>query len=174
MVQGSRICRNFTLSVNLQDLTGKAKSVMRPNVSNEVESYRPAGFSAPVPVKTGLKAIEMEFTLFDINPDILSLTGLNQGQNVRFILREVVQSEDGSEHTWYHTGAGMVTEEDKGTAENGAGLGEYKFKLQLRQYKEMFDGRVLKDIDIPNLKEVIGGLDQAVNYRRILGIGTSL
>ena len=168
MAQGSRICKNFTLSVGPEDLTGKVKSVLRPNINNEVEVYRPGGALGQIPRETGIQQIDFEFTVFDVNPYLMTLSGLSEGNDVTFVLREYVQSEDGKESICYHSGTGMVTEENMGTSENGASLGEYSYKMILTRYKVLFDGQPIKDIDVRKNIRVVGLLDQAQNARRIL------
>ncbi|NQY58477.1 phage major tail tube protein [Cognatishimia sp.] len=167
MVAGSRHCKNFTITVGTEDLTGKAKSAVRTNLTMQVQEYRPAGREAPIKVPTGYEILEFEITLFDINPEVLSM--INTRQTI--ILREYVQSDDGSQHTYYHEGFGLVYGEDKGTVENGQGLGEYKFMINLERYTEIFDQKIIKELNIPRTQTVVGLIDQAQNIRRILNVG---
>lgn len=176
MVQGSRITTNFTLRVNGTDLTGKAKSVVPPSIKNQTENYRPAGYLGPVARKIGLQAIEFEFVLFDCNPTLLSLAGLDDSdEEVSFILRQFIESEDGSKHTLVTTGNGTFTDEGLGAIEND-NMGEDTYMMTLNKVRRTYDGQLLREVDMRRGIDRRGTnagaiIDQALALRRILQLG---
>mgnify|MGYP001544351822 CR=1 FL=1 len=178
MVQGSRITTNFTLRVNGIDLTGKVKSVKPPSIKNQTENYRPGGYLAPVARKLGLQPIEFEFTLFDCNPSLLSLSGLDNGNEISFILRQFIESEDGSKHTLITTGSGESIDEDIGSIENEQ-MSEDTYMYILNNVRREYDGQLIREVDVRRGIDRLGSnagaiIDQALELRRILQIGQNL
>ena len=161
-----KFIRNFNLFADGRSYMGRAMLVKLPQPKIMTEAHRGAGMDAPVGIDMGMEGMTAEFTIADWPPELMAMLGSIQ----RFVCRPAALPEGGGEAvTNIFSMGGLITAPEVDDIKPG-GNSQLKMVMDVRTLKFEQDGRVLYDIDIPNGKRVIDGVDQLRGIRRAMGL----
>jgi uncharacterized protein len=166
---GRDIRTNFALFVDGTSYAGEATQVTSPKLARKTEDFRAGGMDGTIKLDMGQEAMDADFTMTKFDAKVLGMYGLAPGQNKSVVLRELMDSQDGTKTAVVHTMRGIITEMDMGTSEPGK-PGELKVTWNLSYYKLQHGQTVVQEIDIPNMVHIVNGVDQLAKSRSILGI----
>lgn len=166
---GRDIRTNFALFVDGTSLAGEATQVTPPKLTRKTESFRAGGMDGSIKLDMGQEDMDADFTLSKYDAKVLGMYGLAAGQTKAVVLRELMESQDGTKTGVVHTMRGIVTEMDSGTSEAGK-PGELKLTWNLTYYKLQHGQTVIHEIDVPNMVCIVNGVDQLAKSRSILGL----
>ena len=161
-----KFIRNFNLFADGRSYMGRAMLVKLPQPKIMTEAHRGAGMDAPVGIDMGMEGMSAEFTIADWPPELMAMLGTIQ----RFVCRPAALPEGGGVAvTNIFSMGGLITSPEVDDIKPG-GNSQLKMMMDVRTLKFEQDGRVLYDIDIPNGKRVIDGVDQLAGIRRAMGL----
>jgi P2 family phage contractile tail tube protein len=140
-----------------------------PKLTLKTEEFRGGGMNAPLELTVGMEKMDSDFTLVKYDKDILGLFSVVEGKSVPFVIREVLESFDGTITTVIHTMRGKIKEMDPGASKPGD-IPKLKISMALSYYKLQHGGTVVHEIDVENMIQVINGADALAAVRTALGI----
>ena len=161
--------KNFHISVDGRGYAGQADEFNAPKLTLQTEEFRAAGMDVPIDVTMGMEKLVADFSLKAYDADVLALFGVAQGASVPLIVREALESFDGTNKAVVHTMRGKIVELDPGTSKPGE-LPSLKISMSLVYYKMQHNGKVIHEIDAENMVRVINGVDALKGIRDALGI----
>ena len=163
-----RTLRNFSLFIDNQGYAGRVTELTLPTLTIQTEEFRAGGMDAPVALDMGMEALEAEFTLAEYDPKVLKLFGLLDQNQVKLKARGALQTNGEAAISIVVTMDGSLTSFDPGSFEAGA-VTEAAFSFAARYYKLEVASETLIEIDIENMKRIIGGVDQLESLRTAIG-----
>lgn len=163
------ILKNFNLFVDGRGLAGNIEEINPPKLTIKMEEFRNGGMDAPIEVDIGMEKLELDYSLTNYDAGVLALFGLTSGQSKAITIRGALVSESGKESAVVINAFGVIKEVDKGSWKAGD-KAALKQSVALRYYKETIDGVVIHEIDIPNMKRIVNGVDQLSQQRANLGM----
>ena len=163
------ILRNMSLFVDGTGYAGNVEELTLPKLTMKTEEFRAGGMDAPVEQSLGMEKLECDFTLNSFDKKILTLFGLSPGNNTKLTARGAIESDNGTQTAVVVNLEGMVKELDYGTWKPGEKATQ-KAMVALRYYKLTHGDTLVHEIDIPNFKRIINGVDQLEATRKALGI----
>ncbi|RDH45823.1 phage major tail tube protein [Zooshikella ganghwensis] len=171
MEKGYRLL-NCNLWLDGANMQGVISEITPPKLTAKTEELYAGGMSAPIELQMGLEALELSFSLNDMNVTVLENFGLyqsNEGLKVKITggLRKDNNANDVKPFEINATGT--VSEIDMGTLKPGE-LGSMSVTMKLDYYKLSIDKNVKVEIDPINMIQVINGQDQLKNMRNALGL----
>jgi P2 family phage contractile tail tube protein len=169
MAVASDIRKNFNLFADGRGYAGQVDEVNAPKLTEKNEEFRAGGMNAPLKIRMGMEALDADFSLHKYDRDVLALFGIVAGQDTQFTLREALESYDDTVTPVAHYMRGRITEIDPGTSKAGE-MAQLKCSLSLSYYKLEHGGRVIHEIDIPNMIHIVNGVDQMAKQRAALGM----
>lgn len=169
MAVARNVRKNFNLFVDGQGYAGQGEEFTAPKLALKTEEFRGGGMNAPVKLSMGMEAMDTDFSLISYDSDILALFGVSEGRNVPFVVKEALESFDGTITAVTHTMRGKITEMDSGTSKPGD-KGTLKITMNLTYYKLQHGSNVVQEIDIENMIHNVNGADALAALRGALGI----
>ena len=166
-----RKLKNFNLFVDGVGFAGRVVEVQLPKLSRKMEELRAGGMNAPVEIDMGMEKLTSEFTLAEFTRDILEQFGTTDtnASNLRFRGALLADDESNKTDAVEITMRGRWSEIDRGSAKAGDNT-DMKVAVACTYYKETLNGETLIEIDVINMKEVVGGVDRLESQRDALGI----
>jgi uncharacterized protein len=161
--------KNLNLFVDGRGYAGQVEEVNPPKLTLKTEEFRAGGMNAPVELTVGMEKMEADFTLISYDRDVLALFGVTEGNSVPFILREALESFDGTVTAVVHTMRGKIKSIDPGTSKPGD-VPKLKVSLALPYYKLQHGDTVVHEIDVENMIQVISGVDALAGIRKAIGL----
>lgn len=161
--------KNLAVFVDGTSYVGDANKVTAPKLTLVTEKFRGGGMQAPIALTMGMEEMVADVSFVSYDKDILALFSLVEGANVPLVVRELLESFDGTETAVVHTMTGKVTEIDPGESQPGV-LPELKYTMSLSYYKLQHGDTVVHEIDVVNLIQIINGTDVLATARTALGI----
>lgn len=165
----SDIRKNFNLWVDGRGYAGQVDEFNPPKLTLQTEDFRAGGMDLPVKVTMGMEAMDCDFSLKQYSRDVLSLFGVVEGASVPLVVREALESFDGTVTQVVRTMRGKITEIDEGTSKPGE-IPLLKVTLNLTYYKMQHGDRVVHEIDAENMVRTINGVDALAAIRNALGM----
>ncbi|RDH41644.1 phage major tail tube protein [Zooshikella ganghwensis] len=171
MIKGYRLlnCNLWLDGVNMQ---GVISEITPPKLTAKTEELYAGGMSAPINLLMGLEALELSFSLNDMNVTVLENFGLyqsNEGLQVK-VTGGLQNGNNASDVKPLEINAtGIVSEVDMGTLKPGE-VGSMSVTMKLDYYKLTIDKKVLSEIDPINMIQVVNGQDQLKAMRNALGL----
>lgn len=167
MSAASNILKNFNLYVDGRGFAGNVDEVQLPALSIVGEDYRAGGMDAPIELDMGMEKLESTFKVskFDENLDKL----LSTGGFINLTFRGAVESMDGAVKAAVIKMTGKIHSIETDTATPGAKTAK-TYRVPLVSYSYSLDGDTIHDIDVRNMKRVIGGVDRLAAQRRAIGL----
>jgi P2 family phage contractile tail tube protein len=161
--------KNFNAFVDGRGYAGQVEDFNAPKLTMQVEEFRAGGMDIPIDVTMGMEKMTADFSLKAYDANVLALFGLAEGQQVPFVLREALESFDGTIKSVVHTMRGKITGIDPGTSKAGE-LPLLKIDISLTYYQLTHDGSVVQEIDAENMVRIINGVDQLEQQRAALAL----
>ena len=148
---------------------GQATAVTLPKLTRKMEDFRGAGMNAPVKVDMGMEGLVLEFSCGGFMVDALAAFGAARHDATQLRFAGAYQRDDtGDVDAVEVTVRGRYSEIDMGDAKPGDDT-EHKFKAELSYYRLEVAGREVILIDIPNMVEIIDGIDRLADQRAAIG-----
>lgn len=163
------ILKYLNLTVDGRGYAGKIEEYNAPDLTLTTEDFRAGGMDAPIDIEMGMEKLTCSFVLTSYDADVLALWGVKKGGGVQFTARGSLESLDGSNKAVIHNMTGTVLSVARGTWGSG-NKPSLTITLTLTFYRETHDGRVLHEIDVPNMIRVVDGTDQLAEHRANIGL----
>jgi len=163
------VLRNFNLFVDGRGYAGNILEFTPPALKVKEQEFRAGGMDSSITLDMGMEKMEAKFTLSQFNPEILKLWGLLDGSHKQFTARGSVESQNGTKQPVVIQMSGTLRQVESGAWKPGDKV-ELKFTASLVSYRYTQAGTTLVDIDVLNMKRVIGGVDQLAQQRANLGL----
>ena len=169
MSAASQILKNFNLYVDGRGYAGNVDEVQLPSLNVMEEDYRAGGMDAPVAIDMGMEKLEATFKVSKFDRNLITRWGVTAGGSIPLVLRGALESLDGTVIPLVVRLTGRIhnLEFDAITAGAKAGM---SFKLAAHSFRLEQNGEVLINIDVQNMKRVIGGVDRLAAMRKAIGI----
>ncbi|MDA8444773.1 phage major tail tube protein [Paracidovorax valerianellae] len=149
---------------------GEVPEVTLPKLSRKMEEYRGGGMNGPVDLDYGQEKMEAEIKAAGWVAGLAEKWGAAAHDAVLIRFAGAVQADDSEAVTPVEVVMrGRLQERDPGNAKAGDGT-ERTYKYTLSYYKEVVDGQVVIEIDLVNMIENVGGVDNLAGTRAALGI----
>lgn len=161
--------KNLTINVDGRGYAGQLDEFNAPKLVQKAEEFRAGGMNAPLELNLGMEKLEADFSLIQYSRDVLSLFGMVDGAQVPLVVREVLESYDGTITPVVHVMRGKLREVDPGTSKPGE-LNPIKFAISLSYYRLQHGPSVVQEIDVENMIHIVGGVDVLAAQRAALGL----
>ena len=161
--------KNFNLFIDGRGYAGQVEEFNAPKLALKTEEFRGGGMDAPIELTMGLEKLECDFSLVSYDRSVLAAFGVKEGQWVPCVMREALESLDGTVTAVVHTMRGKVREIDPGTSKAGD-KPSLKLSVALSYYKLQHGSTVVHEIDVENMVRVVNGTDALKETRAALGM----
>lgn len=167
-----RKLKHLNVFLNGLDYHGVAESVTLPKITRKFEAWRGAGMNGSVQIDMGLDdgALTLNWTLggYDAAPYKLMGSPVIDAVMVRFA--GSLQRDDTDEVSAIEVVVrGRNKEIDAGDSKEGDNT-SLKITTECTYYKLTMDGEDLIEIDVPNMIEKVGGVDNMAAHRKAIGL----
>lgn len=169
MNAAANMLKNFNLYVDGRGYAGNVDEVQLPNLNTVGEDYRAGGMDAPIEIDLGMEKLEATFAVSKFDKNLITKWGVVAGGNVPLVLRGALESLDGVVQPVVVKLVGKIHGLEIGAITPG-GKTAMTFRMVAHAYSYSQDGEVLIDIDVKNMKRVIGGTDRLAEQRRAIGL----
>jgi len=161
-----RLLKNFNIYLDGDSYAGRCDSVTLPNITAVVESHRAGGMNGSVEVELGLELMTMSLVISDFDPKLVSL--FNQAE-LPITLRGSVQAQ--------HKQAEPVVINIRGL-HKGLEFGDWSggskttqtLQISLNYFRYRQKDVEYAEIDLLNMVQKIGGVDQLASDRANIGL----
>lgn len=167
MSAASNILKNFNLYVDGRGYAGNVDEVQLPALNIVGEDYRAGGMDAPVEVDMGMEKLEASFTVSKFDADLDRLFA--SGAFIALTFRGAVEDLTGTVRPAVVKMKGKIHGIETGAATPGTKTSK-TYRVPLVAYSYTLDGVDVHDIDVLNMKRVIGGVDRLAAQRRAIGL----
>lgn len=168
MAQLPRVVKNFSLFVDGRGLAGLIDTLTLPTLNLKEEDFRGGGMDAPVGLDMGMEKLEGSFVLAEFNETIVSLVGLT-GLDKQLTARGALQRDGEAAVPMILNMTGRIRQMEPGDLKAGD-MSNPTFSYTLTYLKITIAGVVTHEIDIINMKRIIGGVDQLQSIRTAIGV----
>lgn len=168
MAAAAQILKNFNLYVDGRGYAGNVDEVQLPALNVVEEDYRAGGMDAPVAIDMGMEKLEATFKVSKFDSDLLSLFGGTRAFPLTF--RGALEDLDGTVKPLVVNMTGKVHGLETDAVSGSGGKAGLSFRFALTAYTYTLDGVVVHDIDVLNMKRVIGGVDRLAAQRAAIGL----
>ena len=169
MSAAAQILKNFNLYVDGRGYAGNVDEVQLPALNITEEDYRAGGMDAPVALDMGMEKLEATFKVSKFDKALITKWGVSAGGRIPLVLRGALESLDGTVQAIVVKLTGSIHNLEFDTVTPGSKSG-MSFKLAATSFHYEQDGEVLIDIDVLNMKRIIGGVDRLAAIRNAIGI----
>lgn len=169
MSAAAQLLKNFNLYIDGRGYAGNVDEVQLPALNIVEEDYRAGGMDAAIAIDMGMEKLEATFKVSKFDKHLIAKWGVSNGARTPFVLRGALESLDGTVQAVVVKMAGRIhmLETDAVTAGTKAAM---SFKLAATSYSYAQDGETLIDIDVLNMKRIIGGVDRLAAQRKAIGL----
>jgi P2 family phage contractile tail tube protein len=161
-----RKIKNYNAFVDGRSYFGRSTEAKLPQPKIQTEGHRGSGMDAPVGIDMGMEGLTAELTMADWAPELITMLGTIN----RMVLRPVADGagDEVEADSYIATIGGLWTAVEFGDLKPGTDT-PLKLICDTRYFRLVRNGAELIEIDIPNGKRVIGGVDQMRGMRRAMG-----
>lgn len=164
------VLKNFNLFNDASSYMGVAESVKLPKLTRKMEDYRGGGMNGPVGIDLGQEKLELEFDCAGFMSQIFQQYGITKVDGVMLRFAGAYQADDTAVVQAVEVVVrGRHHELDPGDAKAGD-KGKLSVKSGLTYYKLSVDNKVLIEIDLLNMIEIVNGVDILKDQRKAIGI----
>lgn len=163
------IRKNLNLYVDGRGYAGQIGEFNAPKLQLKTEDFRAGGMHGDVELTMGHEKLECDFSLTSYSADVLAGWSVVEGRSVQLTVREALESGDGTVTAVVHALRGKIKEIDAGASKPGD-MAMLKVAMTLDYYKLTHGGRVVQEIDVPNMVCIQDGVDTLAGIRAALGI----
>lgn len=169
MNAAAQLLKNFNLYVDGRGYAGNVDEVQLPALTIVEEDFRAGGMDAPIAIDMGMEKLEATFKVSKFDRDLITKWGVSVGGSIPLVLRGALESLDGTVKAVVVKLTGRINsiEMDTVTAGSKAAM---SFKFTAVAYSYAQDGETLIDIDVRNMKRIIGGVDRLAAQRKAIGL----
>lgn len=165
-----RVLKNFNAIVNGRGMAGRVETLDLPEISFKMEGFRAGGMDAETELDMGQEAMTAKYTFADPDPDNLKLVGITTGQPVRIISRSSwVRDSDGARIAVVAECGGRFKKLGLGSWKAGE-KGAHEYEQSVDYFRLNVGGEDVIEIDVLNMKRIIGGVDQLAGIRADIGL----
>lgn len=161
--------KNFNLYVDGRGYAGNVDEVTLPNLNVVGEDYRAGGMDAPIEIDMGMDKLEATFKVSKFDRNLIAKWGVINGGTVPLVLRGALEDLDGTVRAVVVKLNGKIHGMEFDTVTPGAKAG-MTFRVAAHSYSYAQDGETLIDIDVRNMKRIIGGVDRLAAQRKAIGL----
>jgi len=172
MAVANKLLKNFSVFIDGKGYAGNIKEAQLPALTLVTEDYRAGGMDAAVKVEMGQEPLDCSVTLTEFDQLALAQWGVGEGYYVPLVFKGALESLDGTVEAVNVSMRGKVVSMTPSAWTPGAEA-TIKLDLNLTTYRYEQGGRVIHNIDIPNMVRIIGGTDRLAAQRSALGMGSS-
>ncbi|CFQ36792.1 phage major tail tube protein [Yersinia bercovieri] len=154
-----------------RDYMGIVSAITLPKLTRKLENYRGGGMNGVAPIDLGLDddALSMEWSMGGLDELVLQQWGAPKVDGVPLRFAGAYQRDDTGEVTAVEVEIrGRHKEIDGGESKQGEDT-ETKVSTQCTYYKLTIDGKVVMEIDVVNLIEMVNGVDLLEAQRKAIG-----
>lgn len=164
------VLKNFNFFNDAKSYLGVAESIKLPKLARKMEDYRAGGMNGPVGIDLGQEKLEAEFTCAGLMTQVFEQYGTTKVDGVLLRFAGAYQRDDTAQVQAVEVVMrGRYQELDMGDAKAGD-KGALSVKANLTYYKLTVDNKVLIEIDLLNMIEVINGVDMLQEQRKAIGL----
>lgn len=164
------ILKNWNLIADGRGYAGNLETYTPPALALATEEFRAGGMDAAVDLDMGMEKLEASFTLTGYDPEVLILFGIEAGADgVQLTARGATEDPDGRVHAEAHYMRGTITRLAQSAWTTGESA-KIEITVALRYYRHEHDGRVLHEIDVPNMVRIVNGTDRLAEQRKAIGL----
>ena len=165
-----RKLKAFAAFVDGTNYMGEMPEVTLPTLSRKMEAYRGGGMNGEIDLDFGQEKMEAELKGAGWLKGLAGKWGAGTHDAVLIRFAGAIQADDSEAVTPVEVVMrGRLQEFDPGTNKAGDAT-ERTYKYTLSYYKEVVDGQVDIEIDLVNMVENVGGVDNLAGTRAALGI----
>lgn len=164
-----RQLKNFNCYLDGTSYAGLASEVQLPELSVNTADYRGGGMDAPEAVDMGMEALSATVTLAEYNQQMLKAFGVIDHRAVNLQFRGAIQREGEDAVPVIAEMTGRFTAHNPNAWESGSNA-PVAGTFRCSYYKLTVDGETIYEIDVENMKRIIGGEDQMASIRGAIGI----
>lgn len=162
--------KNFALFVDGKSYVGEVTEVTLPKLTRKTEDYQAGGMSGPIKSAMGMEGLELQWKAAGFIKSLLAQWGVRTTAGVLLRFAGALQSDDASGIDSLEVVVrGYHTEIDFGTAKTGDPT-EIQITSALSYYRLSLNGKDVIEIDLPNMIEVIDGVDLMADNRTAIGL----
>ena len=161
--------RKFVVFVDGFGKLGDCESAKLPELTLKMEEFRGGGMDTPVEVDLGTEKLEFTFTMTALDDQVIDKWGLFPGQQKAFTLRGSLASHNGDTTNIICKMRGTLKQVTVNEMQAGNKL-TVEFMVAVDYYKLSKGDRILIELDLENMKRIVGGVDQLENDRVNLGL----
>lgn len=162
------VIKNWNVFVDGKGYAGQADEVNPPKLALKMEEFRAGGMNVPKEINMGLDKLEADFSLIAFDRLVLSKFGVAVGQTIPFVIRQALESDDGTVTAVAYTMRGRVKGIDPGTLKAGE-KATLKVSLAVDYFKLDHGGTVVQEIDVDNMVHIVNGVDVLAAQRAAIG-----
>lgn len=164
------VLKNFNLFNNGNSYMGVAEEVKLPKLKRKMDDYRGGGMNGPVKIDLGQEGLEIEFDCGGFMSQVFEQYGTCKIDSVMLRFAGAYQRDDTCAVQAVEVIVrGRHEELDPGNAKGGD-KGKLTVKSALSYYKLSVDGKVLIEIDLLNMVEIVNGKDILIDQRKAIGL----
>ena len=162
--------KNAQIFIDGRGYIGRTDEINLPKLSRKMDDYDALGTAGTVEIDMGLQKLEMDFTLSEYSPEILTQWGAINNAQVGLRIRAAMERDDGSEEVstveinvrgrWREVEFGAIKKGERSTM---------KVMVAVSYYRYNEDGTDLIEIDIPGMIEKVNGVDRLAAQRAAIG-----
>ena len=162
--------KNMNVFMDGVSWIGEVTEFTPAKLARKMEGYRAGGMNGEVAIDQGMDGmVEIEFTAGGWMRQSTQAYGAAQHDAVQLRFAGAYQrDDDGSVDAVEIVAHGRFKEIDRGNAKPGADT-ETKHKMVCSFYSETVNGVPDVIIDLPNMIEIIGGIDRLAEQRAAIG-----
>lgn len=165
-----RKLKAFAAFVDGTNYMGEVPEVTLPKLTRKMDEYRGGGMNGPIDLDYGQDKMEVEIKAAGWVAGLSTKWGAAAHDAVLIRFAGAVQADDSEAVIPVEVVMrGRIQERDPGNEKAGEAT-ERTYKFTLSYYKEVVDGQVDIEIDLVNMIENVGGVDNLAGTRAALGI----
>lgn len=164
------VLKNFNLFNDAKSYMGVAEDIKLPKLARKLEDFRAGGMNGPVGIDLGQEKLELEFTCGGFMEQVFTQYGTTKADGVMLRFAGAYQRDDTAQTQAIEIVVrGRHQEIDMGDAKAGD-KGKLTVKSALSYYKLSVDNKVLIEIDLLNMIEIVNGVDVLQAQRQAIGL----
>ncbi len=167
MSAAANILKNFNLYIDGRGYAGNVDEVQLPALNIVGEDYRSGGMDAPIELDMGMEKLEATFKISKFDENLEKL--LSSAAPIQMTFRGAVESFDGSVKAAVIKMTGKIHGIETDTVTPGSKASK-SYRAPLVSYSYTLDGVTIHDIDVRNMKRIIGGVDRLAAQRKAVGL----
>jgi P2 family phage contractile tail tube protein len=169
MAAVNSVLRKFVMYCDGFGKLGDCEAVTLPDLKLKTEEFRGGGMDTPVEVDLGTEKVELKFTLTSVDEQVIGLWGLKPGSSKAFTMRGSLAGADGEVSNAVCQVRGVIKQIAFKEFKPGS-KANMDFTVMAEYYKLSKGALVLVELDIANVKRIVGGTDQLIDDRTALGL----